>query len=195
MEALQELFGVDTPSEAIYWAIAVLSSSVLGIQTLLSLVGLDLDIDLDFDIGGDDVTLSAVLTFLGMGSWSAILFKNQTDMGEGGVLLTSLIAGIVGFTSVVFLINKMKNLENSGNVEIKNAIGKVAEVYLGIPESRTGEGQVQLLVQGRLVIFDALTDGKKIETGQEVIVYDVEEGKLLVELYNNKELTSAKVLD
>ena len=190
MEALQELFGVDTPIEAIYWATAVVSSSLLGVKTLLSLIGMDLDFDLDFDFAGDDITLSGILTFLGMGSWAGILFKNQTDMGEGGILLSSLLSGIIGFTAVVILIKKMKNLEETGNVEIKNAIGKTAEVYLGIPASRRGEGQVQLLVQGRLVIFDALTDGSKIETGQKVLVYDVEDGKLLVETYENKELAS-----
>ncbi|MEM1136922.1 MAG: NfeD family protein [Bacteroidota bacterium] len=190
MEVLQAFFGVSTPLEAIFWVVAVGSSSLLGIKTILALIGLDLDVDLDFDIAGDDVSLSAVLTFLGLGSWSGVLLSNQTELGEGSVLIASIFSGIVGFVTMVLLVKRMKGLEDSGNVEIDNAIGKTADVYLGIPAGREGEGQVQILVQGRLMIYEALTEGKKIETGEKVLVYDVEGGKLLVEKYDNKALTT-----
>ena len=186
MEALQEIFGTESLSDTIYWTVAVATSGLLGIKALLALVGLDLDVDLDFDIGGDDVTLSAILTFLGLGSWAGVLLKDSTALSEGGILLGAAVSGLVGFTAMVLFINRLKKLETSGNIDIKNAIGTTAEVYLGIPEQRRGEGQVQLLVQGRLMIFDALTDGKAINTGQRVLVYDVEDGKLLVDLYEDK---------
>ncbi len=193
METLQELFGTESLSETIYWTIAVASSGLLGIKALLALIGLDLDVDLDFDISGDDVTLSAVLTFLGLGSWSGVLLKDNTALGEAGILLAATVSGIVGFTAMVLFINRLRKLETSGNIEIANAIGTTAEVYLGIPAARSGEGQVQLLVQDRLVIYDALTDGKAIETGQKVLVYDIEDGKLLVDLYEDKAPASGQL--
>jgi membrane protein implicated in regulation of membrane protease activity len=189
METLQALFGASSVSETIYWTIAVSTSGLLGIKAILALVGLDLDVDLDVDLGGDDITLSALFTFLGLGSWAGVFLKQGTALSETGVLLSALVSGTVGFAAMVFFINRLKKLETSGNVEIANAIGKTADVYLGIPGARAGEGQVQILVQGRLMIFDALTEGKEIITGQKVLVYDVEDNKLMVDLYENKEPT------
>jgi len=186
MEFLQDLFGTESLSETIYWTIAVGSSGILGVKALLALIGLDLDVDLDIDVGGDDITLSAVLTFLGLGGWAGVIFNKNTDFGEIGILLGALVTGFVGFAGMVVLINKLKKLETSGNIKLDNAIGKTAEVYLGIPASKSGEGQVQILIQDRLLVYDALTEGKEIKTGEKVLVYEVENGKLLVEPYENK---------
>ncbi|MDW7691554.1 hypothetical protein R9C00_17595 [Flammeovirgaceae bacterium SG7u.111] len=187
METLIELFGASSKLEAIYWLMAVGSSAMLGIRLLLGTIGIELDHELDFDIAGMDVSLSSFVAFVCIAGWTGVLgFNMPTPLTKAMVIGVSSIAGGAGFFLSLVLFKQMKNLENNGNLEIDNAIGKVGKVYLGIPGERNGPGQVEVVVQGRLTIMDALTDGATIITGQKVLVYATEGDKLLVESYDEK---------
>ena len=69
------------------------------------------------------------------------------------------------------LIKAVMKLRNDGNLDNKNALGVSGRVYLTIPPSRTGEGKVNILLQGTYVEMDAVTDeDAPITTGSEVVV-------------------------
>ena len=62
-------------------------------------------------------------------------------------------------------------LRNDGNLDNKNALGTSGRGYLTIPPSRSGEGKVNVLLQGSYVEVDAVTDEKEaIPTGAEIVV-------------------------
>jgi hypothetical protein len=172
--------------ESIFWIIALVSTGALALQVILSLVGIDFDHDFDVDLPGNgDVSLSAVLALLSAGSWGGLL-GSQAGFSWIGTLLGALVSGGVGFLGAVLAINKIKKLAEKGNVEVVNAIGQTAEVYLGIPAGREGKGQIQVLIQGRLVTIDAQTDGEAIQTGDKVLVYAVEEDVCMVTRYDGQ---------
>jgi len=195
MEGLIEFFGASSPAEAVYWLTAVGSTAFLGIRFLFGFLGLELDHDLDFEIAGLDVSVSAFVAFLSIGGWTGVFGYTSSGLPALAIHVFAALAGSGGFFLSLFMYSKLRSLENTGNLLLDNAIGKVGKVYLGIPEERTGNGQVEIIVQGRLVVLDAITDGKKIPTGQKIIVYSTEEGKLLVEPYSetNIELSSTDV--
>lgn len=186
METLIELFGASSKLEAIYWLMAVGSSAMLGIRLLLGTLGIELDQDLDFDIAGMDVSISSIVAFACITGWTGVLGFNMPTLTKAMVIGVSSVAGVAGFFLSLVLFKQMKNLENTGNLELDNAVGKVGKVYLGIPGERNGSGQIEVVVQGRLTIMDALTDGSPITTGQKVLVYATEGDKLLVESYDEK---------
>jgi hypothetical protein len=69
------------------------------------------------------------------------------------------MAFICGFLMMVLMASLfyfMSKLAESGTLKMKNAIGKLGEVYLMIPASRGGMGKVQLNVQGSLRTLDAI---------------------------------------
>jgi hypothetical protein len=97
--------------------------------------------------------------------------------------LVSIAGGVIAGLFTVWVIGMifaaMRQLQSSGTIQIKNAIGQQGTVYLSIPTS--GSGQVQVAVQGSLKIFDAVSgDKKKIATGEKIKVINVIDNKTLV---------------
>ena len=73
----------------------------------------------------------------------------------------------------------MKRLQSDGTIRISNAIGEAGTVYLTIPPK--GSGQVQVVVQGTLKIFDAISSKKTgLATGDKVKIIDVADGNTLI---------------
>lgn len=176
--------------ETIYWWVAIGSSSFLGFKILLNLFGLDFDyeVDLDFDFDLDfdtGLSLSTLAGFLSAGGWTGVLAYKMTELGDGLVSLAAGFAGLLGFAGSFFMLNKLKHIEESGNIQLENAIGQVAEVYLTIPEDDVG--QVRVLIQGRLKVFNAIClDKVSIPTGEKVFIFDLQEDKLVVEKYHKQ---------
>lgn len=176
--------------ESIYWWVAIGSSSFLGFKILLNLFGLDFDYELDFDFDLDldfdtGLSLSTLAGFLSAGGWTGVLAYKMTALGDGLVSLAAGIAGLLGFAGSFWLLKNLKGIEESGNIQLENAIGQVAEVYLTIPEE--GVGQIRVLVQGRLKVFNAIClDKTPIPTGEKVFIFDLQDDKLVVEKYQKQ---------
>jgi hypothetical protein len=90
-----------------------------------------------------------------------------------------MVAGLVTVAVTGLIFTQMKRLQTDGTVNIENTIGREGNVYLGIPKN--GTGQVQIIVQGSLKIFDAVSKNKTmIATGEKVQVVGVASGNTLV---------------
>ena len=90
-----------------------------------------------------------------------------------------MIAGLFTVWVIGLIFTAMRQLQSSGTIQIKNAIGQSGSVYLTIPAS--GSGQVQVAVQGSLKIYDAVSgEKKKIATGEKIKVINVIDNKTLV---------------
>lgn len=186
METFQEFVGAGSMIEAFYWLIAIVFSAYFVIQLTMSLIGLDMDFELDIDIGVGDVSFAAVAAFLAAGGWVGVVAYNSTSLRGWAVLGVAAAAGLVTFLVTVVVFSKLKSLEEHGNLDEKNAVGKIGTVYLTVPGDRKGEGQIQVVVQEKLIILEALTEGRTVSTGEKVMVFGTtEEGKLLVEPYQD----------
>ena len=165
------------------------------IQTILALIGFgEADPDVDFTIG-DDVPLDSMVnigglrlfTFRGIiagltvGGWLAY---GVSVLGLDDIW--SILIGIAGMilTMIVFAISwrAAMRLQGDGAVQLRNAAGKRARVYIPIPASRGGVGKVTLTLQDRFVEADAVTDdNEKLVTDSQVEVVDIiDENTLLV---------------
>lgn len=132
--------------------------------------------------------LSDILTFRGIVSFFSIFSWLTLALTENNVptILALIIGAIAGFL-IMFLIGylffRIKYANYSGTLDIRNAIGLKASVYLRIPANETGIGKVQMTVQSRYAELDAVTRWpQEIATGETVRVVSVRrDGVLVVE--------------
>lgn len=177
----------------ILWGITLASSLVFIIQSIMTFLGADTDVDFDTDASGLDGETEAgtglgLLTFrnlvnfsLGFG-WTAILLKEQ--ISSVPVLLAVAVLIGAGLVAIVMMMFKwLSGMQQSGNIDVyKQAVGCTGKVYLTIPANREGEGKVQININDSVREFAAVTDGGKLPTGVQIRVVDViSESTLLVE--------------
>jgi hypothetical protein len=124
----------------------------------------------DDGIGHQFFTLKNLVAFFTIFGWTAIACY------KGGI--SQLLSVAIGFVAgslmvlmMVLLMKSMSKLRQSGTLQMKNAVGTVAETYLFIPPARGGFGKVHIKVQGSLRELQAITDDiEQIPTGKLVKV-------------------------
>ena len=97
--------------------------------------------------------------------------------------MLSTLGGFIAGLIMMFLIAKITSwmllLQTSGNMNINNAVGQEGTVYLRIPND--GAGKVQVTVQDRMQIFEAVSENKEeLDTGDHIEVVGVFSGDVLV---------------
>ena len=119
------------------------------------------------------LSLRGIIAFLVVFGWVGFM----VDGGGGDMWLCLLIATISGFATmllIALLMSAVMKLRNNGNINNRNAIGTSGRVYLTVPASRSGEGKVNVLLQGSYVEREAVTDEDvPIPTGSEVVVIGI----------------------
>ncbi len=191
--------------QQIFLCIAVPATLALIAMIVSMLVGLgsgDADLDGDSDLDGDpgvdgdipDAGLSlftsrGIVAMLAVMGWSGfVMLDNALGLHWVVGVAISLALGLITLVLVAFAMRAISRLQSSGNLDLSNAIGKVAQVYLTIPEAGRAAGKVSITVQERLVEVAAITTAPDpIKTGSYVRVVSVSEnGILMVEPLNDK---------
>lgn len=180
----------------ILWGISIGTSLIFIIETVLTFIGMDSDIDTDFDIpdGSFETDVSMNLyTFrnlvnflLGM-SWTAILLKDSIP-SKALLMVISVAVGMLLVAAVMYMFKWLGKMQQSGNIDIfKSAPGCNGKVYLTIPSERKGTGKVQITINGSVREYDAVTDSDSdIRTGTAIKVTEVLDSyTLLVEEINS----------
>lgn len=173
------------------WCISLTASLIFVVQTILTFIGMDSDAggSADFDgstsIDGEFpfqlfTFRNFVNFFLGFG-WTAIAFNNAIS-NKWVLLIVSIFVGLLLVGAVMYLFYLMSRMEQSGNINIQNAVGCKGNVYLKIPEKRIGEGKVQISIQEAIREYNAVTNGDMLPTGTPIKVTEIiNEDTLLVE--------------
>jgi len=161
--------------ETFFLACAVLGGAVVVLQLLLGVLGLDHSFDTpDSPDAAEGLNLlgvralSAGLTFFGVGG----LLGFATPMGLMVALPLAVVLGAAATVAVAVAVRALMRLESDGTVRIEGAVGVPGTVYLSIPGERAGLGKVHLLLQDRLVEYQALSS-HPLPTGAQVVVVDV----------------------
>jgi len=169
--------------EGIYFYCSIIGGSILVLQVLLVLVGFGGDTDVDGHLDADSLeahahasdaffkilslkTLVAFVTFFGLSGMAA----TRGGISTVPTLLISLAAGSTALYIVAWMMAGLSKLQSSGNLELSNAIGTVAKVYLTVPGRHLGRGKITVSVQGRTVEAKAVTSGEELKTGSMVRV-------------------------
>lgn len=184
----------------ILWGVTLTASLIFIVQSILTFVGADADTDFstDVDVSVDGSDLSNidggsnlytfrnfVNFFLGFG-WTAVLL-NDSIKSRGLLLLLAVLVGIGFVAMVMYLFKWLYSMQQTGNINVyKTAVGCTGTVYLTIPAERSGEGKVQITIQGAVREYNALTEGDALPTGTPIKVVEViNPSTLLVEPLNS----------
>ena len=187
----------------VFYCIAIPSTLLLLVQTVLTFIGIgdgvdaDADIDIDADVDADapegvfgdgevpdDLDVDGIeglrlFTFRGIVAFLVVLGWVGVAMSASGVALfitipVSLVCGFAMMFSLALIFRAVMKLRSDGNTDNRNAVGTAGKVQLTIPASRSGVGKVHVMLQGSYVERDAVTDEEEaIPTGCEIIVVGV----------------------
>lgn len=195
-------------SSQIFYCIAIPATLVLLIQTVMMLFGIDdgAEADIDADIGdadiddgifGDDIdaaddldisaldslhifTLRGIIAFFVVFGWVGVAMQTK-GIHLFITLPVAFICGALMMFAIAYMFRAVMRLRQSGTEDIRNAVGTAGKVYLAIPPMRTGEGKVNIMLQGAYVEKNAVTDeSEPIPTGSEIIVVGLSGGTTLV---------------
>jgi len=185
---MNEFFNELSTIEKIYWIITIVSSLFFIIQMIAVFVlgDTDLDGDTDFDVETDTgmpfqfFTLRNLVGFLAVFGWTGL-----GSIASGNTTITTIIISVIGgllmmviMTALFYFISRMTD---TGTLNMKNAIGKTATVYIPVNAKRGNMGKVQVKIQGSLRELDAITDDiEDLKTGNVVIVLGVLDGNILL---------------
>lgn len=182
----------------ILWCIAIASSLIFIIETVLTFIGADveMDMDTDFDIAdggfeGDPsmnlYTFRNLVNFLLGMSWTAILLNGQIT-SKALLMLIAFAVGAAIVFAVMMMFKGLSKMQQSGNIDVfKSAVGCSGKVYLTVPGERKGSGKVQININNSVREYDALTDSEDdLKTGTSIKVTEVlDASTLLVEEINS----------
>lgn len=190
MKELFETFSTYPTMLQVFWAMALVSSLVFIIQTVMLFIGFDSDTDADFgaDSAGEAfdasgfhlVSVKTIICFiLGFG-WTGVLFWNRFE----DHLWLGLLAAVVGLAFmalIAWLLSLVMKLDRNNTFEIRQTIGLVADVYLRIPADKSDTGKVTVSVNGSMHELNAMSESDKaIATGSRVRVTGVIDGETVL---------------
>ena len=168
--------------EQVFWVIALISSGLFVIQVIMALIGFDAEGDGFIETDGIDggfslISFRTVLSFLVCFGWIGVVILN----GGGSVLSAffwATLAGLSAMIMVAYLLYQLIKMNESGTINVSEAINKTGEVYITIPNN--GLGQISIELSGKTMEFDAKSHQAPIQTGSVIKVIGIEEDNVMI---------------
>lgn len=185
MEILQNL----EPLLKTFWFVAIPTSLIFVIQTIMTFMGADATdgthVDFDGDLNGTDTpfqlfSLRNLINFLLGFSWTGISFYSSIS-NKPILIILSLIIGIVFVVLFFMIIRQVQKLAEDNSFNIQNTLNKTADVYLTIPAQKKGKGKIMISVNGAFHELEAMTENEMIPSGAVVKVVSISNNILIVE--------------
>lgn len=151
-------------SSQLYWAISIFAS----VLQVFLLIGAFLGTGSDFDHGADmhdgSTTDSVkvfslrvlVAFFVGFG-WAGVLAQRQ-NLPAGPTAVMAVVSGVIFMLLMFVTMRLLMSMRHDGSLRYENAVGSRGKVYVTIPPLRSAVGQIEVMLQGRLITADAVTD-------------------------------------
>ncbi len=184
-----ELFQNLEPVLKAFWSVALVSSLIFLIQTILTFAGMDaadgVSADFHGDMGHDAggpfqlFSFRNLINFLLGFSWAGIAFYN-TFSSKFILIVIAVLVGVGMVAIFAYLISLLHGLAEDNSFNIADTVGHTAQVYLFIPATKSGKGIIQVSVKGAVHELSAVTAGDRIETGAMVRVTEVLDNSLLL---------------
>jgi membrane protein implicated in regulation of membrane protease activity len=182
--------------EIIYWIFTIIGGTLFILRTLMMFIGgelsddaLDAAVESGDDLSGDHgadsdagfklLSLQGLTAFFMMFGLVGLALLN-TNLPSFLSVIGGTVAGLVTFWALSLIFSQMKRLQSEGTIHLENTIGTQGNVYLNIPKN--GTGQVQIVAQGALKVFDATSNSKHdLATGEKIRVIGLDGNTLVVE--------------
>lgn len=179
--------------QRVFAMIAIPSTLIMVIQTVMLALGWigDSDVDMDDvpdgdgDLADDGLTLFSVrgiVAMLAVMGWTAIAFI-ESGLNQIASVLIAIVLGFLTLVGMAYFMRAVYRLQASGNLDVGNAVGKVAKVYIPIAGNAKKQGKVTMTLQEKYCELDAITTSSEtLPTGSYVRVVAVDgTGTLVVE--------------
>ncbi|MBE6761155.1 MAG: hypothetical protein E7551_02600 [Ruminococcaceae bacterium] len=101
-------------------------------------------------------TVRGIVAFFSVGGWLGVVL-GETSLHTAWVILISLLGGLISLIVTALILKWSLKLQDEGNIDIRNALGKTAQVYIPIPANGKSFGKVTLVLQDRYVEYSAIT--------------------------------------
>lgn len=159
--------------------VAIPMTLLLIIQLMLMFAGMSFggDADGDADVNSCDspaneagsygnsgvfkiFTIRGIVAFFALGGWAGLAALSAGIPTLWSIQI-ALLAGVAAMIIAFFAIRFALRMQDSGNLDLNNALSKRAEVYITIPPLRSNTGKVTMVLQERFVELDAVTDSEQ----------------------------------
>ena len=171
----------------IFYAIAVIALIALFFQVIMSVVfGMEHGADVanvgDHDSGMGIFSVRGVTAFFTGFGWTGVVCTNQ-GLGLPVTLAIAFVVGSGLMIAIFLMMRAFMRLQSNGNIDYGNAVGQLGTVYVTIPPVQRSGGQVETMIQGRLVTVEALQKGSQpLQPGTKVnVVARIGSSTLIVE--------------
>lgn len=171
----------------IFYAIAVIALIALFFQVIMSVVfGMEHGADVanvgDHDSGMGIFSVRGVTAFFTGFGWTGVVCTNQ-GLGLPVTLAIAFVVGSGLMIAIFLMMRAFMRLQSNGNIDYGNAVGQLGTVYVTIPPVQRSGGQVETMIQGRLVTAEALQKGSQpLQPGTKVnVVARIGSSTLIVE--------------
>lgn len=175
--------------QRVFALIAIPSTLIMIIQTVMLTFGWigDGDVDVDDDVDLDDgdgglalFSLRGVVAMLAVTGWTAIAFI-ESGLNQVASVAISVVLGFLTLVGMAYFMRAVYRLQASGNIDVGNAVGKIAKVYIPIAGSAKKQGKVTMTLQEKYCELDAITtQPETLQTGTYVRVTAVDGAGMLV---------------
>lgn len=180
---------------------ACAGSVLFLLKFLLMAVGVDhvMDTDVGFSgpgdaglhvgdkLGGKDLSVSkrwisfqGFIVMMMVGGWCGVLLFREGHWSAWSAGVVALLVGVGAMWAFGQVFEQMYKLQASGNISIESAVGKVGEVYVGVPGGGTGTGQVTVVIDQKQRTYNAKTVGGELPRGAKVVVVGTGEANTIV---------------
>ena len=171
----------------VYFLMGATGSVLFLIKLVLMSIGMDggsdFDMDMDVDHGSFGLfSMLSIIAFMMAAGWVGLACRTEWGLGSA---MSALVAGgsglgLMGVTSLAMW--QMRKLDSAGVYDVNKTIGRTGRVYLKIPPRGAGAGQVEMNVDGRRAVLNAVSSGDEIASFAAVKVLQVtDDGTLVVE--------------
>lgn len=125
------------------------------------------------------ISIQGITSFFMMFGWVGLAIIRDNQLPAWIAISGGIIAGVFTVWVLSRIFAFVFRLQSDGTMRIRHALGSGGTVYLNIPKE--GTGQVQVEIDGRLKVCDAISSNKEeIKTGDQVTVVWVQSNGVLV---------------
>lgn len=162
---------------------ALLGTAFLLLRFLLLSMGGGADVDDGQDVGldhhahgTDGLKLFSVQTVIafGMGfGWAGLIGYRGLEWGIPASIGIGAVGGFFMMWLMAFLLRAAMELQSSGNVNVQSAIGLEGTVYVTVPASGKGTGQITMVIGDQQRTYNAVSADEELPRNARVRVLSV----------------------
>jgi hypothetical protein len=182
--------------DSLFFSIPAVAGTVFFVfQLVLSFVGVaDFDADLSVDsthldaAGADPhhstalfklLSIQSIAAFLMGFGWGGLGGLRGARWEFGTAIISALVGGVLMVWLLTWLLKIVHDLQSTGTISIRSALDAEGDVYVTIPPSGKGAGQVRVIIDNRQRTYNAISEDAAIPTNARVKVARVNDDNTL----------------